>query len=314
MLWAYDQFISGAQEKEIADQLNANAILNHFGRPWSRGTIRELLTNEKYIGNNLFNRTSGKMKSKPQTNPECDWIRKEQAFVPLVDAERFYTVQGMYKERNKRISNDELLQGLQELAAREGRLSALIIDESDSLPPSSLFRTRFGGLLRAYRLIGYTPDRDYRYVAINQQLRTIHAKVVSDVIERIERLCGRKIPVDPETSLLELNYNLLISIVITRCLTTQSGNRRWKIRFDTGLRPDITIAVRMDTQNDSINDFYILPALEFSDNNMSILENNTGFIDSFRTDTLDYVLGLGINIPLDKAVENGTRGNHAHPY
>ena len=70
----------------------------------------------------------------------------------------------------------------------------------------------------------------------------------------------------------------------------------------------------MDTQNDSINDFYILPALEFSHNNVNILENNAGFIDSFRTDTLDYVLSLGINIPLDKAVENGTRGNHAHPY
>lgn len=64
VLWIYDQFISGITEAEIAARLNSQGIWNHFGRPWSRGTVCEVLTNEKYIGNNLFNRTSGKMKSK----------------------------------------------------------------------------------------------------------------------------------------------------------------------------------------------------------------------------------------------------------
>ena len=45
----------------------------------------------------------------------------------------------------------------------KGVLSGLIIDEQDNLPSSSAFRNRFGSLLRAYQMIGYEPERDYRY-------------------------------------------------------------------------------------------------------------------------------------------------------
>lgn len=314
VLWVYDQFIAGRSETEIAAQLNAKGVKNHFGRPWSRGTVREVLTNEKYIGNNLFNRTSGKMKSPAKPNPESEWVRKDQAFEPIVDMERFYTVQGIYRERNKKITDEELLQGLRDLYARHGRLSALIIDEADFLPPSGLFRTRFGGLLRAYRMIGYTPERDYQYVATNQRLRALHAEIVADVVRSIERLCGRQIHMDPESCLLELNYNLFISVVISRCFTSPAGTRRWKIRFDSGLHPDITVAVRMNTRNEAIQDYYVLPALEFSYDPIKLSEANVGFLDSFRTDTLDYLLNLSINISLDKAVEHGARGNRAHFY
>lgn len=312
VLWIYNQFITGTNETEIADSLNARNIPNHFGRAWSRGSVREVLTNEKYIGNNLFNRTSGKMKNKPKLNPESEWVRKKQAFEPLVDVELFVAVQKIYRERSKRVTNDELLQGLWNLYAQQGRLSALIIDEADYLPPSSLFRARFGGLLQAYRMIGYTPERDYRYVAINQRLRLFHAKTVADTTAQVEALCGRRVFSDPETSLLELNHHLLVSIVISRCFTTPMGTRRWKIRFDCGLRPDITIAVRMDMRNESVHDYYILPALKFSFDQIKLGEDNSGLLDSFRTDTLDYLLSLSVNIPLDRAVANGTKGNYAY--
>ena len=91
-----------------------------------------------------------------------------------------------------------------------------------------------------------------------------------------------------------------------------SQQRRWKIRFDSGLHPDITIAVRMDTCNKSIHDYYILPALEFSHDQIKLSEKNTGFLDSFRTDTLDCLLRLSFNIPLDKVVDNGARNNNAY--
>ena len=287
ILEIYDQFLSGIGETEIANQLNARGLKNFFGRHWSRGTVREVLTNEKYIGNNLYNRTSSKMKQKSRPNPEDEWIRKEQAFDPIVDMGRFYAVQAIYRERNKKVTNDELLKGLQDLYCKQGRLSALIIDEANFLPPSSVFRTRFGGLLRAYRMIGYTPERDYQYVVINQRLRTLHAEIVDSVVDNIEQLCARRVPVDAENGLLELNDNLFISIVISRCFLSPAGTRRWKIRFDMGLHPDITVAVRMDCHNEAIQDYYILPSLEFSHGSMKLLDNNAGMLDSFRADNLD---------------------------
>jgi DNA invertase Pin-like site-specific DNA recombinase len=314
VLWIYDQFIAGTSETDIAVQLNAQGVKTHFSRPWSRGTVCEVLTNEKYVGNNLFNRTSGKMKSKAKPNPESEWVRKDRAFEPVVDMERFWTVQGIYRERNKKTTDEELLQGLRDLYARQGRLSALIIDEADFLPPCSLIRNRFGGLLRVYQMIGYTPKRDYQYVAINQRLRSLHAEIVVDVVRDIENLCGRKIPIDSESCLLELNNNLFISVVISRCFTTPAGIRRWKIRFDSGLRPDVTVAVRMDIHNEAIQDYYILPALEFSDGQLKLSEENAGFLDGFRTDTLDYLLNLSVNISLDKAVEHGSWGRSAYSH
>jgi hypothetical protein len=163
--------------------------------------------------------------------------------------------------------------------------------------------------LRVYQIIGYTPKRDYQYVAINQRLRALHAEIVADVVRTIERLCGRRIPIDLESCLLELNNYLFVSVVISRCFTTPAGTRRWKIRFDSGLHPDITVAVRMDTRNEKIQDYYILPALEFSCEQIKLSEDNVGFLDSFRTDTLDYLLNLSVNISLDKAVEDGSRCN-----
>lgn len=272
--WMYDQFIAGLRENQIAEQLNTKGWKTDFGRPWTRGTVRGVLSNEKYIGNNLFNRRSGKLKSKTRNNPESEWIRKEGAFSPVIDAERFYIVQGIIKERNKKLSDSELLERLKKLQSQRGRLSAIIIDESEGMPPSSLYSHRFGGLLRAYQLIGYMPERDFRYVEINRKLREIHSDVLAETLDKIETLCGRRIAVDPETDLLELNHNLFISIVISRCFRTSSGDFRWKIRFDAGLHPNITVAVRMNASNEKIHDYYILPFLEFGSHDLKLCEDN----------------------------------------
>jgi len=301
--WIYDQFIAGVSENQIAEQLNAEGWKTDFGRPWTRGTVREVLSNEKYIGNNLFNRRSGKLKSKSRDNPENEWIRKEGAFSPVVDADRFCMVQDIIKERNKKLSDSELLEQLKKLQSHKGMLSAMIIDECDWMPPSSLYRHRFGGLLRAYKLIGYMPERDYRYIEINRKLREIHSGVMADTLAGIESLCGRRIAVDPETDLLELNHNLFISIVISRCFRTSSGKFRWKIRFDAGLHPDITVAVRMDASNEKVYDYYILPSLEFGKpHDLKLCEDNVELLDSFRSYSLEYLLSMSVNISLDKAV------------
>lgn len=307
--WVYDRYLAGDSTKDIADQLNATGGRNVYGRPWSSGTIRELLTNEKYIGNNVYNRVSAKLKSKAKRNPESEWIRKDNAFTPIVDKEKFYAVQNLIRERNRKFSNDELLEMLKGLYREKGKLSALIIDETDNIPPSSLYRTRFGGLLRAYQLVGYTPDRDLRYILINQRLREIHSEITIDTIQKISSICGREIFVDKETALIEINDNLFISITINRCFCTSSGKRRWKIRFDTGLRPDITVAVRMCEDNANIHDYYIIPKYVYIDDKMNLYEINSDLLDTFRSTNLDKLFDMSININIDEASRHVEKQN-----
>ena len=48
-------------ERVIAAELNRLGLRTDLDRPWTRGTVHQILTNEKYIGNNVYNRTSFKL-------------------------------------------------------------------------------------------------------------------------------------------------------------------------------------------------------------------------------------------------------------
>lgn len=61
------------------------------------------------------------------------WIRKEDAFIPIVAQDLFYTAQGIIRARARRFTNDELLDRLRVLYQNRGCLSGLIINETDSI-------------------------------------------------------------------------------------------------------------------------------------------------------------------------------------
>jgi DNA invertase Pin-like site-specific DNA recombinase len=81
----YDLFLNDeVAERNIANILNNKKIISETGRPWTRGIVHQILTNEKYIGNNVFNRTSYKLKIKYEQNDPADWVRKDGAFQAIV--------------------------------------------------------------------------------------------------------------------------------------------------------------------------------------------------------------------------------------
>ena len=127
------------------------------GRPWTRGTIHELLTNEKYIGNNLYNRTSTKLQAPRTSNPPAQWVRQNGAFTPIIEPEMFAAAQTLIHERDRHYTDEELLQLLRNLLQQRGSLSGIIIDEAEGMPSSTTYQHRFQGLVRAYTLIGYSP-------------------------------------------------------------------------------------------------------------------------------------------------------------
>jgi hypothetical protein len=295
----YSAFLDqGKTEREIADDLNARKILTDLERPWSRGTVHQVLTNEKYIGNNLYHRTSFKLKRKHVVNPPEMWIRNDGAFPGIVDPAQFAKVQETIFARSKRFTNEEMLQSLKQLLSRHGRISGLLIDEQDGLPSSAAFRHRFGSLVRAYRLVGYTPRIDYSFLEINRFLRRKHPEVVQDVISRLSRM-GIAVERDPATELLILDHELTVSLVLARSLKTGTGAARWLLRFEESLRPDLTIAVRMDETNQAIKDYYLLPALDRSVPNLRLTESNHALLDSYRFDDLEFFFQMAERIPVE---------------
>jgi DNA invertase Pin-like site-specific DNA recombinase len=290
--WIYRTFVEDkAVESKVAAMLNERGIATDLGRPWTRGTVHEVLTNEKYIGNNVYNRMSFKLKKKRVVNPPEMWIRKNNAFEPVIPPDLFARAQSMISERSRKFTNDELLAHLRGVLDRQGRLSGLLIDETEGLASSSIYRTRFGSLIRAYQLIGYTPDRDYRFIETNRQLRLMYPQVIADCIQRIRQL-GGTIENNPTNDLLTINDEFTASLVIARCRQTHSGAFRWLIRFDASLAPDITVALRMDAENSNVVDYYLLPHLDLTFEKLLLAEDNPVNLDTYRFDTLDFFFGM----------------------
>jgi DNA invertase Pin-like site-specific DNA recombinase len=290
--WIYKMFVEdGIAESKLARILNDRGIKTDLNRSWTQGAVHNILVSEKYIGNNVYNRISFKLKKKRVTNPPQMWIRGDDAFEPIVSPELFVKAQEIIRERSRRFNDDELLDQLRDLLNRIGRLSGLLIDETDGIASSSVYRHRFGSLIRAYQLISYDPGRDYRFVETNRQLRLMHPEVVTDVVERMGEY-SNQIVRDPINDLLTINGEFTASIVLARSRQREDGGFRWLIRVDAGLKPDITVAVRMDSENRTPLDYYLFPSLDLTFEKLMMREDNPISLDAYRFETLDFFVGM----------------------
>lgn len=294
----YRAFVEhGQSEATIARRLNEEGVRTDLGRPWTRGTVHQILTNEKYIGSNVYNRVSFKLKQRRVRNPPEAWVRRSGAFDAVVPAEMFFTAQGIIRERSRRFTDAEMLDRLGQLYQARGFLSAILIDEVEGMPSSSAFGQRFGSLMRAYQLVGFTPDRDYRYLETNRFLRRLHPEVVQRT-EAAMLALGAQIERDPATDLLRVNGEFSVSLILARCTATHGGALRWKLRLDTGLCPDITVAVRLDAANTAELDYYLLPWMDLAVDHMRLGERNGTHLDGYRADDLTPLYRLAERAPV----------------
>lgn len=259
--------------------------------------VHQILINEKYLGNNVYNRVSFKLKKKRVHNPPEMWIRADDVFEPIIDRESFYVARGIILERNRTFSDDEMLDSLKALLGKHAQISGLLIDETEGMPSSAAYRNRFGSLVRAYRLVGYTPERDYEYIQINRQLRKLHPETVNQIIEQLRGL-GATVVQDDVTDLLLINGEYTTSLVLSRCRRTPGGSLRWVVRLEEGLNPDITIVARMDQPNEQPTDFYLLPRIDMASPRLLLTEFNGAYLDTYRFDTLDYFLEMARRVKL----------------
>lgn len=290
--WVYDQFVRHARrESEIAAELNARGVRTDLGRPWTRGTVHQLLTNEKYIGNNVYNRTSFKLKQKHMTNAADMWVRADGAFAPVVPAADFYVARGIIAERVRRVSSEEMLDQLRRLGGATPVVSARVIDADEAMPSAAAYRSRFGGLLNAFRLAGLEPARDYGYVEINQALRALCPALIGDLTRRLGE-CGATVSHDAPSGLLVINGEFSASVVLSRCRATPAGSLRWVVPPARRVAPDVTVLARMDPANRTPADYYLLPLMDFDASRLTLCETNGAHLDTYQFDTLDRFAAL----------------------
>jgi DNA invertase Pin-like site-specific DNA recombinase len=298
---AYNLFVEvGKTEREIAELFNERGVRTDLERPWTHGTVHQLLINEKYIGNNVWARTSFKLKQRHVVNDPNEWVRHDGAFPAIVEQDQFDKAQAIIAARASRLSDDEMLEQLRTIINQHQTLSGLIIDEFEGAPSSSSYRTRFGSLLRAYALVGFKPRHDYGYLEVNRQLKAKHPEVLNVVLQGLNAV-GANVRIDPETDLIHINEEFTAALVIARSFATPVGTLRWKLRLDARSRPDLTIGVRMSAGNETVLDYYLIPRLSMEAALVRLCEHNGLSLDAFQFPTPDRLFRMAARTPFRRA-------------
>jgi DNA invertase Pin-like site-specific DNA recombinase len=152
----YRQFtVEGLGFKAIARDLNNRGVPSVQNKRWTHSVVANLLSHPKYVGFNVFNRTTMRLGTAPMVVPKSDWVVCPGAHQEVVDPKIFARAQEIIAGGTARKTDEQLLQGLRTLLAKKGKLSNKIIDESAGMPNSRTFWYRFGGFRRACDSIGY---------------------------------------------------------------------------------------------------------------------------------------------------------------
>ncbi len=297
----YEQFVKhGKSERIIAEYLNAAGVVSGCDRPWTRSMVHQVLSNEKYIGNNIYNRVSFKLKKKRVVNPPNMWVRADGVFDAIVDPESFYMARGIIQERNRHFTDTEMIERLKTLLAVHPGLSGALIDETDGMPSSSAYRSRFGSLINAYRLAGYTPERNFEYLEVNRHLREAHPKLLGDMIQDLQTM-GATVERNEVSDALVINGLYSASLYLARCRSTPAGSCRWRFRVSVERSADIHIVARMDPANEQPADYFLLPSLDIEMPEFRLSEFNGASIDTFRFESLEFFLGMAKVVQIEVA-------------
>lgn len=290
----------GKGETEIAQRLAAAQTPYAPGRPWTAQRVHRILTNEKYIGNNVFNRRSHKLSRERVKNAADQWVRHDGAFEAIVEPESFFAACTKIQRRLPTFSDAELIAWLRRMHDAHDRLTATVIDAIEGAPPSALYRYRFGSLTDAFDAAGLEPDRRHEFFRARRRLRALYPELLSETVRQLQEV-GAKVVRDDGTGRLIINDQYSAEVVLARSRPAPGGGLRWRVKLGRGTAPDITIVARMDAANVRPVDYYVLPTLDRSRPKFWLREDNGLSLDAYRFESLSYFVQMSAQVRIEVA-------------
>jgi DNA invertase Pin-like site-specific DNA recombinase len=255
----------------ISDRRSANSIAREFnrkgskccGRRWTYGQILAILRNPKYMGCSTWGRTRGVLGVGRMPVPKEEWTLKPGAFRGIIDEATFEAAQRVLTDRTFRKSDDDLLDSLRMLLARQGKLSQDLINAARDVPGHSTYLHRFGSIRSAYEMIGYPVFRNHEGI---WQARRRHHKIKQELLRRILRIFPREVNIIRERpagrQLLRFRDGLKVSVLVCQCMKTALGEMRWCVPVIPAERGYVALACRCTPDNTAFKDFYLLRGVD----------------------------------------------------
>lgn len=263
----------------IVNSLNAEGIRTASGRSWGPRTLRDVLSNEKYIGSAVYNRTSKKLNGYWRRNPREEWVRCDGAFEAVVSKERFEQARQRLESLARPLTNNDRLDLLTALWCQRGHLSSKIVDRADIAPCCHAYAHHFGSLARAFRMVGF---KNREGISQNADLRKT---VIDEVRERIIRQ-GGSFELSSMNKQIVINAEIRVAICVSRLKTV--GPRVWQFGYRAEIKPDIVLGARVLKRGGPIEDYFILPFMFLPHGAwITTSESSRGRLERFRSTTLE---------------------------
>ncbi|MCA1382709.1 recombinase family protein [Bradyrhizobium sp. BRP23] len=257
----FDQFVHARRSySEIRRDLNDANIGSHNDRPWTDRMIPTILSNENYIGNTIYNRTSRRLGQKLVKNPSHAWVRGAAAIEPIIDPDIFTRAQKLLAERRVEIPEDEMLMRLRVVLRRRGKLNSRIINTTLGLNHASSYVKHFGSLRNAYSQIGYVSPRDCDWLDTRKYWASEQARHANELAEVLRADAGLQPELAQDGIALDVNGARLVSFLVARQLRTRGQDHapQWKA-YRRHISSGLLAVMRLDVTNKTIEDYVLLP-------------------------------------------------------
>lgn len=248
---------------EIASELNRRGF-KKIGKPWTNTTVYNTVTNPKYTGLNVWNRTTQKMRTARTPVDASHWISKAAAFPALVDQQMFDLAQ----KRLRKISDihwtdKEILKRIRKLWKIKGRISESLFLKARNMPSTTTIHKHFGKYRDLYALVGYQLDQQDFYKG-QQSERSLQLR--RRLVARIQHLFPENVEITHmprgTRSVLRVDQRFLLSIVLSRTRIV-NGSVEWVVDPSPLERGNVTLLGRMNPTHDRILSYYVFPRLNF---------------------------------------------------
>ena len=244
----------------IARELNRSGI-THDGRPWTHVGVHNVVRNPKYMGCNIWNRHSQRLRGPLIPVEPRLWVKKQLAFPPIVDAKTFDRAQAGLPVP-KRWSDEEILKRIRRLLKTKGRLSERLLQKARGIPCTVTLHNHFGTYRQLYEKVGYhIGAEDIHNGAQSERSMKLRQNLVSAINELFPKHVAVTHLPNRSRSILWIDNSFMVSVLLCRT-KRKHGALCWAVDPNPAERHFVTLLCTMNSRHDRVIDYFALPTMD----------------------------------------------------
>src|SRR5216684_1276576 len=250
------------QPTEIARELNLQGVKYRGIRrqEWYAEAVNRVLHNPKYMGWNVYGRSSQRLHMPRIKMPKPTWTVVPGAWPALVDQSTFEAAQAQFASQTVFKSNEQLIDELATLLRAKGTLSERLVMEAVDLPSQGAYRSRFGSMSQAFALAGYCKAR-LKALEARRRQRTVRDQLIAELVGASRRKISIVQPDGHWRPRLRLPNRSIVSVYVCPSFRNRDGACRWSLNPVLQERRYVSLIARLNMANDAVQDCFVLPDL-----------------------------------------------------